>query len=424
MIKSRGGGPAGGNVISGNKKAGVTLDGATTTSVSNNVIGSDPSGTLRLGNPVGVKLFNASTDDVIGREFPNMILYNATAGVSVLDGGSVRDLILDNVLVNSGPGIDLGGDGVTPNHTGGPRVGPNFYQNTPVLTFSANGHLGITLHSDPLTTYRVDYFSSRPTPPSAGPQAERERGRVLMTTDAAGNAGPVVVTYQQEAGFTAFSATATGPSRSTSELSSGTPDPNPLKAVALAASFTAGASKTAALAATVDLDPGATPGRLVAAINWGDGSPATAAVLVPAGPGFVVTGTHTYAKPGAFTAVVFVVDTGLGVTALTVGAVSVAPAPITAAGRAFTFTGSSVQFSGVVATVIDAGPGLPLNAYVATIAWGDGTTTVGTLTGRGGSFSVQASRRFTRFAGTRTAIITVADAAGRRAVALDPYSFK
>lgn len=61
------------SVLSGNKKAGVTLDGATHTQVFGNIIGSDRSGNLQLGNLIGVKILNASADNVIGF-VPNKIL--------------------------------------------------------------------------------------------------------------------------------------------------------------------------------------------------------------------------------------------------------------------------------------------------------------------------------------------------------------
>ncbi len=409
------------NVISGNKKAGIVLDGATHSNIFGNVIGSDVTGKIPLGNLVGVSIQNGSTDNDIGAA-ANEILYNVQAGISVLDSASLRNRIQYNVLFNSGPGIDLGGNGVTPNTPGGPHVGPNLYQNTPILTFAANGKLGITLNAAPSTTYKINYYSSRPVDPLAGPQAEHELGFVAMTTDAAGNAGPLVVNYRPQAGYTVFSATATDPAGNTSELS-GTADPNPLKAVMLPASFTAGAAKTVVIAGVADLDPGAYVGRLGASVNWGDGSPVTGATLVAAGPGFAVICTHTYMKSGTFAAVVTVADAGLGVTVIVAGAVQVASPPITAFGRNFTLSGASTKFSAVVATFLDAGPALPLTSYVATIAWGDGTISVGKISGGNGVFSVQATRKFTRFTGVRTAAITIADASGHRAFAFDQFSF-
>ncbi len=413
---------SGGNVISGNLKSGVTFDGTRFSVVQNNIIGSDQSGTVHLGNLVGVTLNNGSTDNSVGFLDPNKILYNTLAGVSVLDSASLRNKIVDNVLFNSGPGIDLGGNGVTANTPGGPHVGPNLYQNTPILTFAAGGKLGITLNAAPLTSYIISCYSSRPSDPLAGPQAERELGGASMTTDAAGNAGPIVVNYQPQAGYTVFSATATDPAGNTSELS-GPADPNPLKAVVLPASFTAGVVKTVVIGAVADLDPNAFVGRLGASVNWGDGSPVSGATLVAAGPGFSVVGTHTYTKAGTFAAVVTVADAGLGVTVIVAGSVQVAPPPIRVFGRNFSFSGASTKFSSVVATFNDAGSALPLTSYVATIAWGDGTIAVGKITGGNGVFSVQASRKFNRFTGVRTATITIADASGRRAFAFDQFSF-
>lgn len=134
-------------------------------------------------------------------------------------------------------------------------------------------------------------------------------------------------------------------------------------------------------------------------------------------------GIHTYTKPGTFAAVVTVADAGLGVTVIVAGAVQVASPPITAFGRNFILSNTTTKFSAVVATFNDAGPALPLASYVTTIAWGDGTISVGKISGGNGAFSVQASRKFTRFTGVRTATITIADASGRRAFAFDQFSF-
>ena len=49
-------------------------------------------------------------------------------------------------------------------------------------------------------------------------------------------------------------------------------------------------------------------GPFTATINW-DGTTSSAGVVTPSGGGFVVSGTHTYADDGTFTATVTITDT-------------------------------------------------------------------------------------------------------------------
>src|SRR5438309_448047 len=53
-----------------------------------------------------------------------------------------------------------------------------------------------------------------------------------------------------------------------------------------------------------------------------------------------------------------------------------------------------VSFSGVVATASDADPASTGSEYEATIEWGDGSTSAGTVSGSGGSFSVSGSHTY------------------------------
>jgi hypothetical protein len=64
------------------------------------------------------------------------------------------------------------------------------------------------------------------------------------------------------------------------------------------------------------------------------------------------------------------------------------PAPLSAAGVSFAAT-AGAPFSGVVATFTNADPFGGPGSYTATISWGDGTTSLGTITDNGdGTFSV------------------------------------
>ena len=66
------------------------------------------------------------------------------------------------------------------------------------------------------------------------------------------------------------------------------------------------------------------------------------------------------------------------------------------------------SFSGVVATASDADPASTGSEYEATIEWGDGTTTTGTVTGTGGSFEVGGSHTYAD-EGSYSVIVTLTD---------------
>src|SRR5262249_6851045 len=65
-------------------------------------------------------------------------------------------------------------------------------------------------------------------------------------------------------------------------------------------------------------------------------------------------------------------------------------------------------FSGAVATFANTNPANPSTDFTATIDWGDGTTTTGTVTGGAGTFTVSGSHTYTS-SGTKSLSVTLAD---------------
>jgi hypothetical protein len=57
-------------------------------------------------------------------------------------------------------------------------------------------------------------------------------------------------------------------------------------------------------------------------------------------------------------------------------------------------TTEGVTFGGAIATFTDTNRSRPASAFTATLAWGDGTTSTGTVSGSSGSFSVTASHSY------------------------------
>lgn len=142
-----------------------------------------------------------------------------------------------------------------------------------------------------------------------------------------------------------------------------------------------------------------------ATIAWGDGS--TSAGTVTAGATFGVTGTHTYADEGNFTVTITVTDSanqsGNASGTATVGeADALSGTPLTINATQYTL------FSGAVANFSDTNTGNPASDFVATINWGDGNTTAGTISGSGGAFVVSGSHTYFN-PGTFAVTVTLTD---------------
>jgi hypothetical protein len=171
------------------------------------------------------------------------------------------------------------------------------------------------------------------------------------------------------------------------------------------------------VASFTDSDPSAQPGDFTANIDWGDGNTSNGTITA-AGPGtFDVTGSHTYATAGSYTIGIQVTACG-GSPATATGTATVSSAgpqhlvaqPVAAvAGQAFT--------NQTVATFTDSDPNANPADLAATINWGDGNTSGGTITAAGpGTFDVTGSHTYAT-AGTYTFGVQVTDSGGNKATA-------
>lgn len=225
--------PGARNVISGNRVAGVAMgwDIATNNLVQGNFIGTDESGTLPLGNArCGVEIRDLANNNTIGGTAAgagNRIAFTTARFAQAFDGAGVAlfpdspssgtgNAILGNLIYgNAKLGIDLAGDGVTPNDPGDADVGPNNRQNFPVITGVSNSGSNTTiegtLNSAASTTYRIELFAN-------GESEQSFLGSTNVTTDANGNASFNLV-VSQVAANQRVSATATDPAGNTSEFS-------------------------------------------------------------------------------------------------------------------------------------------------------------------------------------------------------------
>lgn len=228
------------NIISGNDRTGVLIDPSVDgvgNLVQGNFIGTDIAGVNPLGNGFGVALLIPRVvsprifDNVIGGTRDgagNTIAYNRYEGVYVSDLsvdriGSAGNAILSNsIFSNGGLGIDLGGDGVTPNDVGDMDTGANFLQNYPFLTSATSGSSTTivgTVNSLPDTSYRIEFFSSSSTDASGNGEGATYLGSTTVQTDASGDVGFEITLPLQLAAGQWITATATDPQNNTSEFS-------------------------------------------------------------------------------------------------------------------------------------------------------------------------------------------------------------
>jgi hypothetical protein len=191
-----------------------------------NYIGTGPDGSTDLGNGgAGVLIVNSSSNHIQ----QNIIAFNGTppagdndTGVAI-ESGTGNSILGNFIFSQIGLGIDLGHDNVTANDAGDGDTGANNLQNFPVITAAtvAGGQTTIegTLHSDPGTQYRMEFFANDAADPSGFGEGQTFLGFTLVTTDAAGNA---VFSFAVDVALpegTPITATATDVSGNTSEFS-------------------------------------------------------------------------------------------------------------------------------------------------------------------------------------------------------------
>jgi hypothetical protein len=199
-----------------NNIVGALVDTTAAATIRNNLIGTNPTGELDVGNTaVGILLRSGS----------NFIQENVVAfnGASPPTGtpsgftkaGGIRVYVLpgapsqlnvfsqNSIFLNFGPGIDLGDDGTTANDVLDADNGPNSLQNFPVLEVATADAMGTTitgtLNSLANTTFRIEFFSTPNSPVPTQTSGRFYLGFVDVTTDASGDADitfttPTVVT--------------------------------------------------------------------------------------------------------------------------------------------------------------------------------------------------------------------------------------
>jgi hypothetical protein len=142
--------------------------------------------------------------------------------------------------------------------------------------------------------------------------------------------------------------------------------------------------------------PNNTASDFTATIDWGDGTITAGVVSGGSGAPLLVSGTHTYSQAGPKVATVTLSDDAPGTaTAVAINTFTVQGNLVAhGAGPILVNEGASTG-TVTVATFSDAGGNGPASQYTATIDWGDGTTSPGTITGPSdGAFSVTGSHTY------------------------------
>src|SRR5206468_11785976 len=105
----------------------------------------------------------------------NTIAFNSGRGVRVGQGEFVT-IVGNSSAANGGLGIDLAGDGVTPNDAGDVDIGPNDLQNFPVITAAFAGsttRVSASLSSLPNADFLLSFYASDAADPSGFGEGQR-----------------------------------------------------------------------------------------------------------------------------------------------------------------------------------------------------------------------------------------------------------
>ncbi|PYS82429.1 MAG: hypothetical protein DMF70_08025, partial [Acidobacteria bacterium] len=303
------------NLISGNGADGILLVNSNSDLIQGNFIGTKADGTSALPNSgSGINLTGGSTVfNTIGGTNAgeaNTIAFNTRDGVRLADAG-VGNAIRGNSIFSNGStasdlGIDLGGDGITPNDTKDPDSGPNTLQNFPIITSAlmtgSTRTITGTLNSTVGASFTIDFYQNPSCDTSGNGEGKTYLGS--MTTAATDSNGDVSFTFHPSVLTIGQSVTATATSDvggNTSEFSAcaaiinGAPGAGDIQFTS--ATYTVAENVPGGMAAITLTRVGGTNGSISATFTTSDG---------------------TAQQPGDYTAVNQLVTFGEGVSSMTV----------------------------------------------------------------------------------------------------------
>lgn len=219
-----------GNVISNGDSFGVEIGHSQNVTLLGNRIGTDRSGKKNLGNRDGVEILDSSNVHIGSSSAggSNTIAFSERDGVRIDEGAidnvpdnTIHDQLSRNsIFSNKGLGIDLEGDGATPNDAGDADTGANNLQNKPVLSSARKSAAGKTtikgkLDSTKNQSFTVQFFSN----PKGTSGGKMFLGQKTVSTGSSGNVSFTLATTKKIALGQNVTATATSSTGDTSEFS-------------------------------------------------------------------------------------------------------------------------------------------------------------------------------------------------------------
>lgn len=193
-------------------------------------------------------------------------------------------------------------------------------------------------------------------------------------------------------------------------------DTTPLTATGASLSATEGFAFQGSVAAFTSSAASAAASDFTATIDWGDGTSTTSGSVKSSGNGgFLVAGHHVYAEEGSYNVVVTVTDKSNN-TITAADAVDVADAPLLAVGNRVQVSQGLVATDVTVASFVDTGGADAVGDYTATIDWGDGATSTGTVSISNGTLNVVGSHTYSA-TGHYPVKVTIQDEGGATATA-------
>jgi hypothetical protein len=163
-------------------------------------------------------------------------------------------------------------------------------------------------------------------------------------------------------------------------------------------------------------------GAFTITINWGDGSSSAGEIdradqITPADCFYDASGDHSYRTAGTYQLTATVCE-GADCQTTPAATASISDAEVRGEAQPFQ-TVAGIAFSGNLAEINDRNRESVGGDFAATISWGDGTTSAGTVSGTNGRHEVSGSHTYAA-AGIYAIVVTVVHAG--RSIVLDPGS--
>lgn len=150
--------------------------------------------------------------------------------------------------------------------------------------------------------------------------------------------------------------------------------------------------------------------NFTATIQWGDGS-TTPGVVVGSNGSFEVRGAKTYFRFGTYPVNVAIRETGSGMAVTATSQAVIADAPLDVVFGSPTVAPGTAIVSGPIAAFASANSGARTSDLSAIIEWGDGSASVGTITGGNGIYAVSGAKTYATL-GVYTVKVKVMNAGG------------